>query len=125
MNQLFITLDASLITEDAYTITIVGYSIVFASLLLLVGIFIVMSKFFEKKDIKKEAKKEVIQEITETKNDTNNDNSNEINAAISTALYLYFDEQHDEESGIITLKKQNTNWNAKIHESVNDCMCLA
>ena len=122
MNQLFITLDASLITEDAYTITIVGYSIVFLSLVLLVVIFSSLSRYFQKKEAKKTEAVEVKE--TEVENEANT-SSDEINAAISTALYLYFDEMHDEESGIITIEKRNTNWNAKSHELANSCECFA
>ncbi len=42
----------------------------------------------------------------------------EVNAAISTALFLYFNELHDEESNIITIRrisKRYSPWSSKIY----------
>jgi hypothetical protein len=42
----------------------------------------------------------------------------EINAAISMALYLYFEELHDEESDVVTIKKVSKRyspWSSKIY----------
>ena len=42
----------------------------------------------------------------------------EVNAAIATALYMYFNELHDDESNIITIKKVSkfySPWSSKIY----------
>ncbi|HSD63250.1 MAG TPA: hypothetical protein VLB50_05600, partial [Ignavibacteriaceae bacterium] len=44
--------------------------------------------------------------------------SGEINAAISAALYLYFEEVHDTENTVLTIKKVQKNyspWSSKIY----------
>ena len=48
--------------------------------------------------------------------------SGEVNAAIATALFLYFDEIHDVESNVITIRKVSRSyspWNSKIYNMRN------
>lgn len=103
-----------LITNQGYTIAIVGWSIVFAALIILVIVFNNIPKIINikaKRNITKTTKKEVA---------PNEDLSIEadVNAAISMALFLYDNEMHDEEFHVITIKhaaKTYSPWSSKIY----------
>ncbi len=46
----------------------------------------------------------------------------ELNAAVAMALYLYFDEVHDYESNVITIRKVSKSyspWNSKLYNMRN------
>ena len=48
--------------------------------------------------------------------------SGEVNAAIAMALYLYYNETHDVESGIVTIKRVSKNyspWSSKLYSMKN------
>lgn len=48
--------------------------------------------------------------------------SNDVNAAIAVALYLHFNEMHDEESNVITIQrisKTYSPWSSKIYNMRN------
>ncbi|MBN2765815.1 MAG: OadG family protein [Paludibacteraceae bacterium] len=90
----------------------VGISVVFIALVTLVLCFEGFQRFIvkstKKKVAKKEGKKE--EEIVDIA-------ANEI-AAVSMALHLFFNEMHDEESNIITIKRierRYSPWNSKIY----------
>jgi Na+-transporting methylmalonyl-CoA/oxaloacetate decarboxylase gamma subunit len=114
MNLLFTLLTSSI--EFGYTVTIVGFSIVFSALTLLVIVFSRLPKIvnFNFKKLFREKTKE------ETHKEIDNDYIVEgnVTAAISLALHLYFDEMHDEESNIVTIKKVKkaySPWSSKIY----------
>lgn len=114
MNLLFTLLASSI--EFGYTVTIVGFSIVFSALTLLVVVFSRLPKIvnFNFKKLFREKTKE------ETHKEIDNDYIVEgnVTAAISLALHLYFDEMHDEESNIVTIKKVKkaySPWSSKIY----------
>ncbi|MFO7922301.1 MAG: OadG family protein [Bacteroidales bacterium] len=104
--------DFSQIDVFAATIALTGYIVVFIALVLLYVVFynlpsllrIDISKFLggkrgnsDKRDFK----------IT-----------GELNAAIGMAIYLYVSEVHDEESGVLTIKKiskRYSPWSSKIY----------
>lgn len=101
------------ISNDDIILAISGIFIVFAALFLLYLIFFSLPKvlnFFQNRNRCKE-------------NDGNCKDSEveitgETNAAISMALYMFFNEQHDEESNIITIKKISkiySPWSSKIY----------
>ncbi len=104
--------------SSAYTIAIVGYSIVFAALLVLWLIFANLPKLLSMHiRLKFKRKKE---------NGENYDKggkyiSGQENAAIATALHLYFSQLHDEESTIMTIKKVKKDyspWSSRVY-SIN------
>ena len=105
------------ITSLTWTVTLLGYLIVFTALILLVLIFLAVPKIHAarvKSRLRKEGK---LASCGET-NDCNIDVSGEENAAIAMALYMYFNEMHDEESGVITIKrieKRYSPWSSKIY----------
>ena len=118
MEALFILLASSI--EFGITVAIVGFSIVFFSLTALVIVFTRLPKLINRKFNRaklrrhKHPKKEVVSEddfIIE----------GNVTAAISLALHLYFNELHDEESNVVTIKKVKkaySPWSSKIY-SVN------
>lgn len=99
-----------------YMIAAVGWIIVFTGLIGLIAVFMALPKiinFFIRLKLKKTGKETATGKISIDAN---------VNAAIATALHLYFNEMHDEESNIITIKnapKQYSPWSSKIY-SVNN-----
>ena len=99
--------------NDGLVITIVGYSIVFSSLVILFFIFSYLSKLLNMKlrqKLRREGKHDIadLQDI---------DISGEVTAAISMAIYLC-KEVHDEESNVITIKRTSKTyspWSSKIY----------
>jgi glutaconyl-CoA/methylmalonyl-CoA decarboxylase subunit delta len=108
-----INFDFSSINGDAIIICVVGYVIVFTALLLLYFVFNNLPKLLKLKiNLRNRNKVEngrIIKEVSVT---------GEVNAAISVALYMYFNELHDEESNVITIKKVSkaySPWSSKIY----------
>ena len=96
------------------TVAVVGWLIVFAALVLLVIVFSQTPKIIyynTRKKLKEKTKQAVV-------TDDELHIAGDVSAAISTALYLFFDEIHDEESNIITIKrvrKTYSPWSSKIY----------
>ena len=93
-----------------WTIALVGYLIVFAALILLSVIFTNIPKLMRKFRKRKNKKADSAEDLEEI--------SADVNAAIAMALYLHFDEMHDEESNVITIKrveKPYSPWSSKIY----------
>lgn len=96
-----------------WTIAVVGWLIVFAALLLLSVIFTSLPRLLNiqrRRKLRKEGKDECATGCE--------DLSADVNAAIATALSLYFNELHDEESNVITIKKVSKTyspWSSKIY----------
>jgi Na+-transporting methylmalonyl-CoA/oxaloacetate decarboxylase gamma subunit len=114
MNLLFTLLANSI--EFGYTVTIVGFSIVFFSLTLLVVVFLRLPKIVNI-NLKKMFRKKTTEEA-KGKHDDDYIVEGNVTAAISLALHLYFDEMHDEESNVVTIKrvrKAYSPWSSKIY----------
>lgn len=101
------------LTPQSIVIAVVGYLVVFASLVLLFWLFNTLPKLIYYKSAKKSSA--IGSEL---------DKGNKLGvegetiAAISMALHLYFSEMHDEESGILTIKKVSkaySPWSSKIY----------
>ena len=109
-----IGLDFSAAAGSGVTIAIVGWLIVFAVLALLVIVFTQIPKLIyynTRKKLRQQDKHTVV---------TNNDLhiAGDVSAAISMALYMFFDEMHDEESNVITIKrvrKTYSPWSSKMY----------
>ena len=100
------------IGSEEIVLTVLGYGIVFLALLSLYIFFANLTKIIISNRRKKLSKsgKEV-----STSDDTI---SGEVAAAISTALTLHFQEAHDIENTIITIKKMQSTyspWNSKLY----------
>jgi Na+-transporting methylmalonyl-CoA/oxaloacetate decarboxylase gamma subunit len=119
MKTLFFSFDLGLLDNNAWIITIVGYSVVFFTLTALVVIFNnvhrIQDHFFNKqhkKNDRGEPPEKPDQKVT-----------GDENAAICTALYLYFTELHDEEKYVMTVKKISKTyspWSSKIYGIMNN-----
>lgn len=108
-------MDLLLIDSQAWIITIVGWMIVFLALVLLVVVFNniprVLTFLFSKKNKAAVLNKEA---IAADKKYISGDET----AAIAMAIHLFFEEQHDEESNIITIKqieRRYSPWSSKIY----------
>ncbi|MBU8891782.1 MAG: OadG family protein [Bacteroidales bacterium] len=96
------------------TVALVGWLIVFAALVLLVIVFTQVPKliYYNSRKLHKQKTKQSI--VT----DDDLHIAGDVSAAISTALYLFFDEMHDEESNVITIKRVRkiySPWSSKIY----------
>lgn len=107
--------DFSQIDTFAGTIAIVGYVVVFIALVLLYFVFSNLNSLLRidiRRVLGKRGKKDAERNKEEVRI------TGEVNAAIGLAIYMYFDEIHDEESGIITIKKiskRYSPWSSKIY----------
>lgn|SRR5690606_8270780 len=103
---------------EGYIILITGLLIVFLGLLLLTVFFKygLPIMLYVYKVITKE-KDERVKDISPKVNETF---TGEIAAAISVAIHLYLDEQHDDENAILTIKqarKLYSPWSSKIYSA--------
>lgn len=109
-----IGLNTTAAADGGYTIAIVGWLIVFAALVLLVIVFTQIPKLIyynTRKKLREKTKQEII-------SDDDLHISGDVSAAISMAMYMYFNEMHDEESNVITIervKKTYSPWSSKIY----------
>ena len=106
------------IDAQAGIIVLIGYLIVFVALIVLYLVFrYVLPMFFKIKLYRRAAKEGRALDDSEKVHMTG-----AVNAAIATAIYLYFNEQHDIESNIITIRKVSKTyspWSSKIHSLRN------
>lgn len=104
----------SVIGSENFTIAIVGYLIVFTALVTLVVVFTNLPKL-----ISRELRNRLLKRSDEVEKEVVvSEISGEENAAIAMAIYLYFNEMHDEESNVITIRKVSKTyspWSSKIY----------
>ncbi len=102
------------VNNEIWTITVLGWLIVFAALIFLVGFFLLIPKL-----IKWSTRRAVKRRRNEAGSTEEEDVLTcEMNAAISMALFLYFNEVHEEESNIITIKevrRRYSPWSSKLY----------
>lgn len=116
MNYFFIPLILIDLDPITWTIVIVGIGIVFLALALVYLFFRYVLTFILNFRFRSFARKKGIDpaEVHTVKTIQ----SGEVNAAIAMALYQYFNEMHDVESGIITIKRASKNyspWSSKLY----------
>jgi glutaconyl-CoA/methylmalonyl-CoA decarboxylase subunit delta len=117
MYLLEITFDLSAITPFSIFISVVGYVAVFLALVILFYVFDAIPKLINIRVRQKLRKQGKIADA-----DKDLQMVGEVNAAISTALFLYFEEQHDEESRKMTVRniqKVYSPWSSKVY-NMND-----
>lgn len=108
-----IKFNLSALSGSGLTIALVGWSIVFLSLILAVILFNNLPRIIyykTRKKMREKEKKVADKDILDISGDET--------AAIAIALQRYFDEQHDEESNVITIKtvkKRYSPWSSKIY----------
>ena len=101
------------IGSDEIVLTVLGYGIVFLALLILYLFFANLTRLIV--NVRKNKLKLSGKNISEKDDSTI---SGEVAAAISTAICLHFQEAHDIENTIITIKKVQSAyspWNSKLH----------
>jgi len=109
-----ISFDFSAVGQQGITVAIIGYLIVFLALVLSFFVFSNIPKILyykTRKELKKQKKQQVVKG-----NDIHL--SGDVTAAIASALYLYYNELHDPESNVITIKrvrKRYSPWSSKIY----------
>lgn len=109
-----IIFDFSAIDGFALTVTVVGYGIVFMALVFMYFVYTLMPKVINM-NIRQKLRRQGKHREAEVKS---LEIPGEVNAAISVALHLYFNEMHDEESNVMTIKKVSKRyspWSSKIY----------
>ncbi len=103
-----------------WTVVVVGIGIVFLSLLIVYWFFRYVLTFILNFKLKSFARKKGIHpdEVQTVKTIQ----SGEVNAAIAMAIYSYFNELHDVESGVMTIKRVSRHyspWSSKLYNMKN------
>ena len=103
-----------------WTVVVVGIGIVFLSLLIVYWFFRYVLTFILNFRLKSFARKKGIDpaEVQTAKTIQ----SGEVNAAIAMALYSYFNELHDVESGVVTIRRVSRHyspWSSKLYNMKN------
>jgi Na+-transporting methylmalonyl-CoA/oxaloacetate decarboxylase gamma subunit len=108
-----VVFDTSKITSENLILTVVGYLIVFIALIILYFVFqylpLLLNINLKKKADKKTPEDKVLSDVTIT---------GEVSAAISTGLFMYFNEMHDDDNTVLTIKKiskRYSPWSSKIY----------
>ncbi len=108
---------------DAYAVTIalVGYLVVFLALVMLYLVFSKLPVFLEAAKLSRRPGRETSMGGVNKDAGTGREATEitgEVNAAIGMAIYLYLNELHDRESGVLTIKKisrRYSPWSSKIY----------
>ncbi len=111
-------IDLSRIGTEHLTLAVIGYSVVFVSLFLIYLVFSFLPKFFTR-NLRRKFKKEGSENKAAL---AGNKVPGEVSAAIATAISLYLEELHDQETAILTIKKVGKSyspWNSKIYNVIN------
>ncbi|HRW25943.1 MAG TPA: OadG family transporter subunit [Bacteroidales bacterium] len=120
MHSLLLAGAAESLDPLAWTIVVVGVGIVFLSLLVVYIFFRYILTFILNFKLKSFARKKGIDPAEALTAKTIQ--SGEVNAAIAMALYQYFNELHDVESGVITIKRISRHyspWSSKLYNMNN------
>jgi Na+-transporting methylmalonyl-CoA/oxaloacetate decarboxylase gamma subunit len=108
-------------SQGGWTVALVGYTIVFAALVLLITIFTIIPKLINMK----------IRSELRAKGKPVSDKPDELNvggdvgAAISMALHLYLNDMHDDEPNVITIsriQRRYSPWSSKIYSIYNSSL---
>jgi len=120
MQNLFLAEAVQGLDSLTWTIVVVGIGIVFLSLLIVYWFFRYILTFILNFRLKSFARKKGI-DRTEMQT-VKTIQSGEVNAAIAMALYSYFNELHDVESGVMTIKRVSRHyspWSSKLYNMKN------
>ena len=112
---LAIDINPSAIDGNALTISVVGYVIVFFALVVLSTVFFFLPKLL---NVKWHLRKRSVSAIEIEEEEL----SGEVSAAISMALYMHFNQYHDEENRNLTIKRESrlySPWSSKIYQVRN------
>ncbi|MDA3816031.1 MAG: OadG family protein [Prolixibacteraceae bacterium] len=106
------------VTSQTWTITLIGWSIVFTALVLLIFVFTNVPRFLKIKFTGNRKKTGKAASVTKSEASGSEYISGGDTAAIAMAIHLFFEEQHDEESNVITIKRiqrRYSPWSSKIY----------
>ncbi len=116
--MILLKLSPEAIDSNAIIITIVGYFIVFAALIVLYAVFFYIPKLMHiKPKLKKKTNGQAVEKLEQEEELTG-----DVIAAISMALHLHFNQYHDEESTSMTIKRESrlySPWSSKIYQVRN------
>ena len=93
------------ITSSTWLMSLIGVGIVFLILVLLVVILNLFNHLFPEGSLK-----------NNLQGDTNGNASELDKAAVATAVYLYYNELHDNESNVLTINQSPSHWHAVLNE---------
>ena len=100
-------------SAESITITVIGYTVVFAALWFL-SIFV----FYMGKVLTKKQRTRLKETGVEVKEDEDLKYAGEVNAAIAMALSIHLGEIHDDESGLLTINqiaRKYSPWSSKLY----------
>lgn len=103
---------------NALIVTVLGFVIVFIVLVLLIFIISLFGKVMAPKATVTKSTASESHDTEPTRTQSREHISALDSAAIATAIHLYFDDPHDEESGVVTIKtveRRYSPWNSKIY----------
>ncbi|MEE1235873.1 MAG: OadG family transporter subunit [Bacteroidaceae bacterium] len=101
----------------AWLMTGLGFGAVFSILVLLVLLLQIFSYVAAKSEVKPKAAAKKAPAKDETKQKV--EGYEEDMAAVATAVYLYLNSAHDEESGVLTIQNDDRSlWHAELNASV-------
>ncbi len=116
-----VSFDFSFITSTNIMVAILGYVIVFLALVLLYTVFYNLPKVIHV--FSNVGKRRRDRKVRERENlQSSQTISGEVNAAVAMAIYMHFNEYHDDESNIVTIKrvsKTYSPWSSKIYSVRN------
>ncbi|MCQ2094214.1 MAG: OadG family protein [Bacteroidaceae bacterium] len=111
------------IWSDVWAMSGIGFGVVFVVLILLIFVMILLGKSVQKLEssgAKTKSAKPTAQPVAATSAAPAASASDADKAAIATALYLYFQNVHDEESDVITIKNnRHSAWHHELNNHFN------
>ncbi len=120
MQLIYLNQEASLLDSLSITIVVVGILVALLSVLIVYWFFRYMINSVRNLSHRRPARKkstEPAEALTATTGQ-----EGEVNAAIAMALYQYFNELHDVESGVVTIKRVSRHyspWSSKLYNMKN------
>lgn len=101
----------------AWLMTGMGIAVVFSILLLLVFVLQIFSKIAEGSETKSKRRVKSVSSVNDIKEQV--EGYEEDMAAVATAVYLYQNGAHDQESGVLTIHQDEYSlWHAELNESL-------
>ena len=110
------------ITGSDLILTVIGMGVVYASLIILWLLFDALPKVLDWFSNTFEKKAAPIEGEDQSKTSLKRNVSGEVNAAISSAIFLYLNELHDEEATDVTIQRISraySPWSSKIYSVFN------
>lgn len=122
-----ISWDFSNVGVQGWTIFVIGWLVVFISLILLSTVFRLLPNIMSGASKQKSKIQEKRRLANEKQNDTSEKKGSdvvtgELTAAIATALHMYFTDLHDDEARILKVEHKSRKyspWNSKIYNVMN------